>query len=370
MSHRSLKPAARLAAATAALFLLSLGASGQAPALRPPAQSVPASDGRFEYEGRFDFADRSAPVAIWQGSRIRIDFGGDTLSLRFGEPSDQCYFNATIDGRTSVVGLRRGAAPAGAAFSGLGAGRHSLVLFKRSEASAGTVPFLGVDIARGAAVWSPAPPRYRLAMEFIGDSITAGACDLDGPADQWADRSTHDNAISYGALAAAAFQADYRNIAVSGMGVAAGWVDVRAGQIWDAVYPRADSPRADPAAWRPDVVLVNLGENDDSYTRAHHLPFPEGYAQGYVALVRAIRAAHPAAQIVMLRGGMFGGAKSEELRSAWVAAVSQVEAADGRACHFVFSHWSLNHPRTQDHAAMADELVAWLRTQSFMQPFL
>jgi len=169
MTHPCLPPAARSAAATAALFLLSLGAGCQAPAVRPPPQSVRASDGRFVYEGRFDFADRSAPVAIWQGSRIRIDFGGDALSLRFGEASDQCFFNATVDGRTSVVGLHSGAPPVGAAFSGLGAGRHSLVLFKRSEAAAGTVPFLGVDVARGAEVWAPAAPRHRLAMEFIGD---------------------------------------------------------------------------------------------------------------------------------------------------------------------------------------------------------
>lgn len=348
-----------------AALLLSLGAGCRAPA--QAVRFVPASDPSFVYEGRFDTADRSAPVVIWQGSRIRLGFEGDTLSLRFGTPSDQCFFNADIDGQRSIVELRKGRAPVGAAFSGLGAGRHELLLFKRSEASAGTVPFLGAEVSASARVWAPPLPHYRLAMEFIGDSITAGACDEDGAADQWDDRRSHDNAVSYGALVAAAFDADYRNIAVSGMGVAAGWTDVKAAEAWDALYPRADSPREDPAAWRPDVILVNLGENDDSYTRAHHLPFPAAYTRGYVSLIRAIRREQPGAQIVMLRGAMFGGANSEPLRRAWEAAVSEVEASDPHACHFVFRHWSTLHPRVADHRALADELVAWLGKQDFMR---
>jgi hypothetical protein len=56
-------------------------------------------------------------------------------------------------------------------------------------------------------------------MEFIGDSITVGACNEDGDADQWENRRTHNAAMSYAALTAEAFSADHRNIAVSGMGV-------------------------------------------------------------------------------------------------------------------------------------------------------
>src|SRR5262245_36782812 len=46
-------------------------------------QFISASDGRFRYEGRFDFTNADAPVVIWQASRISIDFDGDTVSLRF-----------------------------------------------------------------------------------------------------------------------------------------------------------------------------------------------------------------------------------------------------------------------------------------------
>jgi len=332
-------------------------------------QTVSPSDPRFRYEGRFDLSDVNSPVVIWQASRIRLDFEGDTLTLLFDGAKGQSFFNAQVDGSETIVEIREGSRPRGATLSGLGRGCHHLVLFKRSEADAGTVRFRGVQLAAGAQAWASPPAAYKLAMEFLGDSITVGACNEDGDADQWADRRTHNSALGYAALTAAAFSADHRNIAVSGMGVATGWVGVKAGEIWDRLYPIASSARADLHAWTPQVVFVNLGENDDSFPRAHGQPFPAGYTDGYVAMARAIRAAYPSAHIVLLRGGMFGGAQSEPLRKAWEAAVTQLQATDKAASHFAFTHWSNNHPRVADHRAMADELIAWLKVQDFMQPY-
>ena len=64
---------------------------------------------------------------------------------------------------------------------------------------------------------------------------------------------------------------------------------------------------------------------------------------------------------------MYGGARSEELRTAWEAAVRRLEADDARVAHFVFTHWTEQHPRVADDQAMADELVAWLRQQPFLR---
>ncbi|MGO8838334.1 MAG: GDSL-type esterase/lipase family protein [Limisphaerales bacterium] len=330
---------------------------------------VPATDARFRYEGRFDFSDSNAPVVIWQASRISLDFTGDALALLLDDAKGQCFFNATVDGSNTVVEIREGQPVRPATLTGFGPGRHHLVLFKRSEADAGTVRFQGVVLTDGAQVWSPPPPAYRLRMEFFGDSITVGACNEDGPADQWDNRRTHNAGLSYAAVTAEAFSADYRNIAVSGMGIAAGWVDKKAGEVWDKSRPNPASPRANLTNWVPQVVFVNFGENDDSYPKAHGQPFPAGFTDGYVALVHAIRAAYPGAHIVLLRGGMYGGAQSEPFRLAWESAVSQLEAADPAISHFVFTHWTHTHPRVADDRAMADELIAWLKQQSFMQPY-
>ncbi|MGH7996580.1 MAG: GDSL-type esterase/lipase family protein, partial [Opitutaceae bacterium] len=349
---------------------LSLAAAfGAAPVRAREAASrfVPASSPVFRYEGRFDFRDPSRPAVIWQASRIRVDFDGPRAALRFADLKGQVFFDAHLDGSTSIVALRAGASAAGLVLPVSGAGRHRLILFKRSEAAAGTVRFLGIALAAGARAWTPPAPRYRLKMEFFGDSITAGACDEDGPADQWENRLTHDAAGSYAALVPAAFFADGRNFSVSGMGVSTGWAPVLAGQVWDKLYPEVGSPRADLAAWKPDVLFILLGENDGSYCTAKGRPFPRSFANDYVALVEHFRRAYPDAHIVLLRGAMENGARNPGLRAAWTAAVARLEAGDPRISHYVFIHWTSNHPRLADHRALAAELISWLKRQRWMK---
>jgi lysophospholipase L1-like esterase len=117
------------------------------------------------------------------------------------------------------------------------------------------------------------------------------------------------------------------------------------------------------------MVFVNLGENDGSFPTAHGEPFPANFTSGYVALIHDIRTGYPKAHIVLLRGGMYNGAQNQQLREAWESAVTQLEATDKRISHFVFTHWTSTHPRVADDRIMADELIAWLKQQSFMQAY-
>src|SRR5450432_2739206 len=100
-------------------------------------QIIPAADAHFQYEGRFDFASSNAPVVIWQASRIGLDFSGDTIGLLFADAKDQNFFDARVDGTNRVIAIPEGMHPQTIALSGFGDGRHQLMLFKRSEASAG-----------------------------------------------------------------------------------------------------------------------------------------------------------------------------------------------------------------------------------------
>ena len=369
-------PARHIPFVALTIMLVSLGgplsglAADQTPAKIAPMQFIPAGDARFRFEGRMDFSDKSGPVVIWEGSRISLDFEGTQLALRFADGWEHNFFNVEVDGTNTIVGVPAGGACRVEVPLTRSPGRHHLMLFKRSEAAKGHVRFLGVELADGAPAWAPEPPAYRLRMEFFGDSITVGACNEDGAADQWEDYRTHNHALSFDYLTSQAWHADHRAMAISGMGIVTGYVDVLAGQVWDRLYPRADAPRADLKSWQPDVAFVNFGENDASFTHNQQQPFPEGYTAGYVALVRAIRAVYPRTQLVLLRGGMFNGARSEPLIRAWSAAVKELEADDAQISHFVFEHCAALHPRVPDDRAMADELTAWLKQQRFMQPYL
>jgi lysophospholipase L1-like esterase len=351
------------------LGMMAAGVGTRAMAAEDPAL-LSASDARIHYEGRFDHTDPARPVVIWAGSRIALDFEGPALALRFGLTAGQNFFNVTVDDTTEIV-----AVPAGKAFRfvwprTLGPGRHQLRIFKRSEADAGQATFTGLDLAPGAQAWAPAPPAYRLRIEFLGDSITVGANNEDGVEDQWEDRRTHNHALSYDHLTSLAFGADHRAMAVSGMGICEGFVPMTAGETWDKVYPRERPLRADLAAWQPDVVGINFGENDAAFTRNNGRPFPAGFTRGYVALAKDVRAAYPQAQIVLLRGGMSSGANDPKLRAAWEAAVKEIEAGDPRVSHYVFTHWTGHHPRVSDARIMADELTTWLKRQPWMAQYL
>lgn len=326
---------------------------------------IPASDSRFRYEGRFDIQDAAGPVVVWQASRIALDFEGRKLVLLFGDASGQSFFDVDVDDVRFVIGVGPGADRRFEPPRALGSGRHRMTLIKRSEASAGHARFEGVEIAEGMQAWAPAATAYRLAMEFFGDSITAGACNEDGEADQWKDRRTHNALLSYAALTAAALEADLRSTSVSGVGIREGWADVRAGEVWDGIYPTEESPRADLSSWQPDIAFINLGENDASFTARKGKPFPAGFTEGYLALVRRIRAAYPGARLVLLRGGMGNGARNPALREAWQDAVTQLEAQDAAVSHFVFEHWTEHHPRVADHRKLAAELMTWLAAQPF-----
>jgi hypothetical protein len=357
----------RIALITGLIFLAGCSTTGQKTI--NGVQTIPPSDSRFRYEGRIDFNDVNAPVIVWQASRISIDFEGDTLRLLFDKPSWQSYFDANIDGSTTIVDVNSGVPPKGTELTGLGRGRHHLVLSKRSEAGAGSVVFKGIQIADGARVWVSKPVAYKMRMEFFGDSKTAAACNEDGKIDQWDTRRTHNGLLSYAAMTAEAFKADHRNESVSGMGIITGYVDVNAGQMWNKIYSKASSPLADLKAWVPDVAFVNLGDNDESFTKKDNKPFPVSFVDEYVSLVQKIRAAYPKAHIVLLRGGMTGGMSSEPLNKAWKEIVAQLEQSDKNISHFVFKYQAKLHPRVAEDRILADELIAWLNQQDFMKSY-
>jgi lysophospholipase L1-like esterase len=353
-----------LCVAAAAMGLSEPALRSEPSAMDNP-QLVPASDPRFNYEGRLDGSDPKGPVIVWEASTVSVDFTGGSVCVLFGSCTGTVFFNATVDGTTTILELKDGSRDVTDCLTAQGTNLHHLTLFKRSEAAAGSARFDGIRIASGAHVEKPAQPR-RLRFEIYGDSITAGACDEDGPTDQWDSRRTHNSAFSWAALTSAAFSADYRNISVSGIGLAAGYDDVLEGQVWDRIYPTAQSPKADLTLWVPDAVFVLLGDNDDSWPRDKKHPFPSDFTEKYSAFIHNLRSTYPKAPIILLNGAMWAGVNSDWLGPKWNAAVKALEAGDPGIHDFTFKHWTMNHPRVSDHKALADELDSWLAAQPFM----
>lgn len=314
------------------------------------------------YEGRIDHNSSESPTIIWQGSEIVLEYRGTVQSVHFEDLSNSSYFDVYQDGdRLGMIAAREGAVSLPPSRESGDDGWHTLTLVKRSEASAGHVRLSHFTVEGDTRPHTPPAPSRKFL--FFGDSITAGACSEDGAQDQWDDRSTHNALKSYAALTANHFAADYQNISISGVGISAGYQPYTVPEVWDRLYPNPESAPANLQQFQPDVIFVNYGENDDSFTTNQGQPFPADYTQRYLGVLDNLRQAYPDSAIVILRGGMWGGANSPRLREPWEQVAEQFTQRDPHSYSYVFNHWSEQHPRTDDHEIMADELVTWLNRQ-------
>ncbi len=351
----------------AILFTISSCGSGPQKETLPETEIKPdeqpeVSTSPLSYQGRMGPSNGTETVLIWQGTTIKTAFSGSTLKAGFSQMKGQVYFDIEIDGHTSLLTAKNGwidiPVPTGD-------GTHTLSLFKRSEGDVGYVTFLGFKTSNDSPIIYNGPstePSNSDSRKFLffGDSITAGACNEDGNEDQWEDYSTHNNALSYGAMTAETLDAEYRNISVSGMGITMGYNKLLFKEVWDRIYPDPTSDKVDFGLWQPDVIFTNFGENDDSFSNSENQPFPSNFTSEYVAVVKKIRNAYPNSAIVILRGGMYGGAQSERLRGPWNETVKSLKAGDNNIFSFAFDHWSSTHPRVSDHRILAKELSDWV----------
>lgn len=317
------------------------------------------------YVGRFPEKVGPSPVFAWQGSELLARFSGRRLGFRFAAPTiGPVFFNVIVDGENRLLEIDKEGPFNYLLEPELGEGEHELVLYKRTEAFIGSVAFLGLLTEEGARL-GPKPEAQGLRIEFYGDSITAGACNDEPGEDQYEDQSTHDNYLSYGSIASRELGAEYVSIAVSGSGICESWNPILMQSVWDKAGcdpSGRPSGQWDFSGRRPDIVVINLGQNDYGFPLSQGRPFPADFAERYVSFVRGIRGVYTEAGIVCAIGGMTAWRESADLKAAWEGAVAQLKAADGLIFDYRFMAFSSNHPRVPLHRILASELAAYIRS--------
>jgi lysophospholipase L1-like esterase len=324
---------------------------------------IAADDARLRYVGRTDARVSHARGLAWSGTELRARFTGTRLGLHMASLHGPNYFNLEIDGHRHRLAVTGEAAREWRLREPLSPGEHELRLVKRTEGAMGEARLFGLHLGEGGTLLPP-PAARRLRLEFYGDSITAGACDGDMGADQYDDLSTHDGTRAYGALTAQRLAADYVAIAVSGIGVTRTWGDLLMPQVWDRVAPHPDAPRAPLDAHPPDVVLVNLGQNDHGLPASRGEAFPGDFAPRYLDFVRRLRHRYPHARLVLLIGGMTAWKEEPQLPAAIQGALQALRAEGDRLVwSYTFRAFAYAHPRLDVHQQMSEELVSFLKDQ-------
>jgi lysophospholipase L1-like esterase len=325
-------------------------------------QYLPAADWRLQYVGRSD--DTVVPDArllAWSGSELRLRFSGTGFALRMNSAKGSNYFTVEVDGRRHVLRVDEVTVRDWYFSESLPEGEHQLRIIKRTEASMAEACFFGLLLPPDGELLAP-PSARPLRLEFYGDSITAGACNGDMGVDQYDDLSSHDGTRAYGALVAERLGADYVGIAVSGIGITRTWDELLMPQVWDRVAPRLDAPVAPIGPVLPDLVVVNLGQNDHGFPASLGEPFAVDFGQHYLSFVRQLRQRYPQAQLLLTLGGMPAWKEQPALLSAVKATAEQLRRdGDAQVWFYQFQIFSEAHPRIDVHAQMADELLSFLR---------
>jgi lysophospholipase L1-like esterase len=296
----------------------------------------------------------------WPGVYFESRFRGTAVRVRFEAPQE--HMRLLVDGEQKLAVSKVGTVDV--TLGGLPLREHVVRLEKQTESQSGGGRFFGFYPVEGATPLA-APQRPR-RIEFIGDSYTAGYGNT-SPVRECSKTEVHDRTDTqeaFGPVLARRYDADYRVVAYSGIGIVRNYAGATPELSLPRIYARptpdsaADAP-AD-AGWRPQIIVINLGANDFS-TPLHageRWREAEGlradYRRTYVGLVRRIAARQPQARFILMGSDEF----IAEVRA---VAADVNRDAPGLATVIRFGGLELTgcdwHPSVADDARLADLLA-------------
>ncbi|MBX3216085.1 MAG: hypothetical protein KF850_28855 [Labilithrix sp.] len=337
--------------------------------------SVPAP-AEVQLIGRWDRASPTKPRASWPGSQLVASFSGPNarivVSSAAGGDGNETWLNVIVDGVAKPPVKVTGPNEEIVLATGLGAGTHTVVVEKRTEAKWGTITV--EDIAFDGGQLVAPPPRKSRRIEFIAESTINGfgvegdlatTC-FDDDGAPFAPARFDNARKSMAFYASASLSAEHHLIAASAKGVVRN--DDGTNVFMPALSARTLTNDAasswDFSSWTPDVVVLSLGGTD----LAGGATPPAGFQAGYDGLVGSIRTRHPNAHIYMTVWSQIKGVTRTALVSV-LDAIKAARAGDTKLHVFSFTEATYPidetgcyyHANDAHHQEAAPELVTAIR---------
>lgn len=159
-----------------------------------------------------------------------------------------------------------------------------------------------ISTIRLDGVVKPAKARERKLM-FIGDSLTAGYGVSGDNTDLIFTTATENVTKAYPYLAAQALSADAWYVCWSGGGIISRWISPQEElPLTDILMPELFE-KGKELDFVPDLIAINLGTNDASYTRGKNIR-ETAFIEKYIEFVHRIAREYPDAQILLQYGLM------------------------------------------------------------------
>jgi hypothetical protein len=320
------------------------------------------------YEGRITYND-SAAVLSWPGTSANICFKGTGISAIMQDADTANYYNVILDNKviskihTDTIKQNYFLA------SGLAEGKHKIELFKRTGWGKGKTFFYGFETSANTVILTP-PPAPKRKIEFFGNSITCGyAMEDNSGGDSWFGYFEN-NYLSYAAITARHFNARYYSTSKSGIGIMVSWFPLIMPEMYDRLDPTVSTSRWDFAKFTPDIVVINLFQNDSwivnlpdneqfKYRFGTKAPDENFIIKSYKDFVATIRNKYLDASIICALGNM----NATKEGSPWPVYVQKAvdQLNDPKIYTLFFKYKNTDgHPKVDEQQAMADSLIAFI----------
>jgi len=302
----------------------------------------------------------------WPGVYFETTFIGTEVDLKFNDSNN--IFNIIVDGQAPIVLTRPGKTTY--CINNLTQGKHHIRVEKRTETQFGIGTFEGFFMSGdGQAITLEKPKR---SIEFIGDSAVVGY-GIRSPKRECGEEevfSFTDTQITYAALTAKAFNADYQINALSGFGIVRNYNGAFAGNTFLSFYPYTlnDKGALYQSNWSPNIIVIGLGGNDfatplnpDEKWKTREA-LQDYYVENYKNFVLNLRKKHPEAHFILLSYAVAGDEletqvarvikelKQKGMGDIGLVTINPVELA---ACHW--------HPSESDHKNSAETLINYIK---------
>ncbi len=322
----------------------------------------PASHPYIQYTGRIDFTNPAAP-RFWQpGVYISISFTGTYCDVILNDEilwgKNHNYLEIVLDGKpirlqtkskTDTINIGKGLANK----------KHIVVVCKNTEANIGYLELVGFRCEK--LVKPAAKPKRKI--ECIGNSITCGTgSDMAAiPCGKGVWQDQHNAYMSYGAITARAFNAQYHLSSVSGVGLMHSCcnLDIIMPQVFDKVSMRNNEVGWDFTKYQPDVVTVCLGQNDGVQDSAT-------FCNNYISFLKTLRSYYPKASFVLLTSPMADEALTVFMKKAILSIADAIKKEGDKKIYYYFFSRSYTsgcdyHPSMDEHKLIAAELTAAIK---------
>jgi len=277
--------------------------------------------GRTYFDGEVSWNCYSATGAsfVTDSSRVKVILSGDLKAN--GQPaasnSNICRIGIFVDGERTHNILMQNPEEEILVYENK-SGSHEIKIVKLSESTSSSFGIKTISVDDGKSV-SPSESK-KLKIEFVGDSITCGYGVDDEDRNHHFSTTTEDATKTYAYKTAAALDADYSFVSCSGWGIISGYSGdgrIKSQQTMKMAYDKTGFTYTgfgkkafmgqrlpwDFSQYQPDIVVINLGTNDASYTK-RDAEKCKAYEEGYIDFLKLIRTNNPNSKIVCTLGLM------------------------------------------------------------------